>query len=93
MSDRTPDAGEMPAPIPLPPPASPLPPERQPRSGAVSALMVIGGVILLLPGLCSLFFMVALGSNTGSVGALGLLWLVCFAISAGGIAMIVKANR
>lgn len=90
MTDQPPGTGEAPAPIPPPPPA---PPPRPPRSGAVTALMVIGGVILLLPGLCSLVFMVALGSNTGSIGPLGLLWLICFAISAGGIAMLVRAFR
>ena len=51
--------------------------------------MVIVGIILLLPGVCSLFFMSAMGS--GSAVPLGLLWLICFAISAGGIALLVKA--
>ncbi|WP_157100006.1 hypothetical protein [Rhodoplanes sp. Z2-YC6860] len=52
-------------------------------------VMVIVGIILLLPGVCSLFFMSAMGS--GSAGPLGALWLICFAISAGGIALLVKA--
>jgi hypothetical protein len=51
--------------------------------------MVIFGIILLLPGVCSLFFMSAMGS--GSADPLGLLWLICFVISAGGIALLVKA--
>jgi hypothetical protein len=91
MTDQIPGTGSPPegqAPAPIPPP-----PDRPPRNATVSVLMVIGGVILLLPGLCSLFFMVMLGSNTGSVGALGLLWLSCFIISAGGIAMLVRAFR
>jgi len=95
MTDQIPGTGSPPegqAPAPIPPPPAP-PPERPPRNGAVSVLMVIGGVILLLPGLCSLFFIVMLGSNTGSVGPLGALWLICFIISAGGIAMLVRAFR
>jgi hypothetical protein len=47
----------------------------------MTALMIIIGVVLLLPGACSLFFM-AMGVNSG-VAALGLL------ISAGGVALII----
>jgi hypothetical protein len=39
----------------VPPPLSPrLPPEE--RSGCVTAILIVIGIILLLPGLCSLFF-------------------------------------
>jgi hypothetical protein len=51
--------------------------------------MVVFGIILLLPGVCSLFFMSAMGS--GSAGPLVVLWVICFVISAGGIALLVKA--
>ena len=45
---------EQPTPTPPPPP---LPPRRPPqRDGCLTALMVVIGVILLLPGACSLFF-------------------------------------
>lgn len=50
-------------------------------------LAVLFGIILLLPGLCSLGFMaVVLPGNPGSGG--WLLWIICFAISFGGILMI-----
>jgi hypothetical protein len=38
------------------PPTLPPPPPPQQRSGCATALMVIVGVILLLPGLCALLF-------------------------------------
>ena len=47
MSETTPP----PAP---PPPIAPRPPEE--RNGCLTALMVVIGIILLLPGLCSLLF-------------------------------------
>ena len=47
-----------------PPPAPPqLPPPAQ-RSGCLTALMVIAGLIMLLPGLCAIIF--GVGSLTGS---------------------------
>ena len=72
-----------------PEPTDPAPPRR--RDVATTIVMVIAGIILLLPGVCSLFFMSAMGS--GSAGPLGALWLICFAISAGGIALLVKAAK
>ncbi|HXT07061.1 MAG TPA: hypothetical protein VN715_09015 [Roseiarcus sp.] len=58
-------------------------------------LAFIFGVILLLPGACSLGFMaILLGSGSlGDIGPLPLLWLICFAISFGGIMMIRSAIR
>ncbi|GKQ53917.1 hypothetical protein [Bradyrhizobium sp. Ce-3] len=43
------------------PGAPPSPPSRPPeqRSGCVTALMIVAGVILLLPGLCALVFVFA----------------------------------
>jgi hypothetical protein len=56
------------------------------------AIMILIGIILLLPGLCSLGFMVAflpqLGGDLTSAGMLGAIWLVCLAISFGGIMLI-----
>jgi hypothetical protein len=72
-----------------PPSTEPPPPARR-RSPAVAVIMVIVGIVLLLPGVCSLFFMGNMGRDAG---ALGVLWLVCFLISAGGVALIVKAFR
>jgi hypothetical protein len=56
-------------------------------------LAVIFGVILLLPGLCSVGFMVALSGSHGVESPIVLLWLVCFAISFGGILMIRNGLR
>jgi hypothetical protein len=61
------------------------------RSPFLIFIMVVGGLILLLPGVCSVFFMTALPG--GGDSTLAVLWLFCFAISAGGIALIVKAFR
>ena len=59
------------------------------------ALALVVGVLLLLPGACSLGFMVLFigAGNSGGLGPLPLLWLACFAISFGGILMIRSALR
>lgn len=73
-------------------PQAPNPTPPRERSGAgVIVLIVIGGV-LLLPGLCSLWFMFAFGGLSDAGPLLGL-WLICVAISIGGIALIVHALR
>ena len=61
------------------------------RDGWITALMIIAGIVLLLPGLCALVFAGLMGS--GGAGPLPILWLICLAISAGGIALIAKAIR
>ncbi len=53
------------------------------------ALLVTVGVVLLLPGLCSLISMGLFGGS----GGLALIYLVTFAIAAGGIALIRYAIR
>lgn len=52
------------------------------------------GIILLLPGLCSLGFMV-MEHSPGELASspIVLLWLICFGISFGGIMMIRYALR
>ena len=47
-----------------PPPAPPRPPPPAQRSGCLTALMVIAGLIMLLPGLCAIIF--GVGSLTNS---------------------------
>ena len=84
MTDQGPGSGLNPMP---PPP--PLPSRR--RHPVLTALMIIIGVVALLPGVCAIFFMIALPG--GGDGTMALLWLVCLAISAGGIALIVRAVR
>jgi hypothetical protein len=73
-----------------------IPPGARPHP-AVAILVTICGVILLLPGLCSLVFMGALFSDspTGLFDDAGLLllWGVCLAISFGGIMMIRRVWR
>jgi hypothetical protein len=96
MSDEGPGNGQPLAPqapttpsVPSVPPLPAVPVGR--RHPLLTALMIIIGIVALLPGVCALFFMVAMPGGGG--GALALLWLVCLAISAGGIALIVRASR
>jgi hypothetical protein len=76
------------------PPSQPPEPALTPNAGAGcgSVLMLIGGTIMLLPGLCSLVFMVS-DSSMSREGAIVALWMVCFAISALGILLIRAAAR
>ncbi|PAY09486.1 hypothetical protein CK489_09195 [Bradyrhizobium sp. UFLA03-84] len=48
--------------------APPSPPSRPPeqRNGCVTALMIVAGIILLLPGLCALIFVFAGVAKTAS---------------------------
>jgi hypothetical protein len=64
---------------------------RAPLSRAVVTLLLLGGFLLLLPGLCALYFIALLGREME--GSVIMIWVICFAISAGGIAMIVRAAR
>jgi hypothetical protein len=73
-----------------PPERPDVPPPR--RDGWLTALMMVVGIVLLLPGLCAIVFAVAMGGG-GGAGPLPGLWLLCLIISAGGIALIVKATR
>jgi hypothetical protein len=75
--------------LPAPPPGPRTP------SLEVSILLFVIGVILLLPGLCALVFMVAYGTSGGSdiEPIFVVLWLICFGIAAGGIALIAHAVR
>jgi hypothetical protein len=72
----------------------PTPAPRPLRNPWVTALLIIIGMILLLPGLCSLIYMAVLftdgpGSNSEYLGLL----LFCFLVEAGGVALIVFAIR
>jgi hypothetical protein len=79
----------------LEPTVPPLPPDPSPRpqgmGGCMVAFLVLIGVVLLLPGICSLLFMGASGVKIGADIA-GLM-LLTLAIAAGGIALIVFAVR
>jgi hypothetical protein len=69
------------------------PPRPQGIGGCLAVFLVLVGVVLLLPGICSLIFMGQFGAGGGGGGALAGLWLLCFAIAAGGIALIAFAIR
>jgi hypothetical protein len=69
----------------------PLPPAPQRRHPFLTFLMVVIGIVLLLPGLCALVFMVMMPG--GGQGVIAVLWLVCLAISAGGLFLIIRALR
>jgi hypothetical protein len=58
--------------------------------GCLATFLVLVGIVLLLPGLCSLVFIGMLGSGGGSVAAL---WFVCFLIGVVGIIMIQYAIK
>jgi len=78
-----------------PPPASP----KQEYILETGVLMFFG-ICFLFPGLCSLYFIIALtiekrGNPLSEpyVQIFAVLWVICFAIAAGGVAMIVAARR
>ena len=56
------------------------------------ALAIFFGIILLLPGLCAILSMGAFGTG-GAADGLGLLWLLCFLISFGGVMLILHGGR
>jgi hypothetical protein len=53
---------------------------------------VIFGVILLMPGVCAIFFMVGMGPSSAD-SALALLWAICILIAFGGFWLIRRAFR
>jgi hypothetical protein len=65
------------------------------RNPWVTALLILIGVILLLPGLCSVIFsaiMLTSGGPGSDTEFLPLL-IICFLVGAGGVALIVFAIR
>ena len=70
----------------------PAPPSR--RGGCLSVLLALLGIVPMLPGVCSLVFVVAFveggGTNPGVVVGL---WVFTFLLGAAGIALIVSAVR
>lgn len=80
--DKLSDAA--PAPVPTPPPA---------RHGCVTALMVLVGLILLLPGLCAVIFGGAMLKEMLRDPSLTFLVLLGLAAGAGGIFLLRAAAR
>jgi len=75
------------------------PAPRRTRNPFVTGLLIFIGVILLLPGLCSLIF-VAVGLSQGGLfdggsvdSSILTLWLICLTIGAGGVTLIIFAVR
>jgi hypothetical protein len=81
VSDSPPDR-PSPPPVPLPP-----------RSGCLTAFMVLVGIIMLLPGLCALIF--GIGSITHGAFDTGMMPLIVLGLMAGalGVVMIRAAIR
>ncbi|TMJ01884.1 MAG: hypothetical protein E6G97_13670 [Alphaproteobacteria bacterium] len=80
----------------IPPPAAP--PERE--YILETGVLMFFGICFLFPGACSLYFIIALTiekrGNPFSdpyVRIFAVLWVICFAIAAVGVAMIVAARR
>jgi hypothetical protein len=73
-------------------------PTLSPRSGCMTVVLVLLGIVLLLPGLCALAFTVGFVFTDPSdlftdSGDLWFLWLACFAIAAVGIMLLRQARR
>jgi hypothetical protein len=80
------------------PPPPPAPPRHDPRlrsgppsSGCGSALLILFGLIMLLPGACVIFYVIDSPRDLFAPGA-GVLWTF-LAVGAGGMAVIVLAIR
>jgi hypothetical protein len=59
--------------------------------GCLASALVLGGIVLLLPGVCSLLVMGAFGFPDVDGG--DLIWLISLLIGAGGVWLIVWALR
>jgi hypothetical protein len=72
-------------------------PSEPPRYTGGQIAMTVFGVIMLLPGLCSLLFVVSMISELSFKEPMGstivTVWIICFAISAVGAALIYAARR
>jgi len=72
----------------------PASPPSAPRSGCLTALMVMVGIILLLPGVCALLFGGISISEGGKLGSdVAPLVLLGLTVGAGGVALIWAAIK
>jgi hypothetical protein len=55
----------------------------------MKVLMIAVGIILLLPGICALLFAIGLQFDRDLIG----LWVICFLISACGVALLYAASH
>ncbi len=74
-----------------PPPEAP--PPRRHLGAVLMVFLILVGIVLLLPGLCSLGFMVLSAGSSSSSSPLPLLWFLTFGIAAGGVVLIRYAIR
>ena len=70
-----------------------LPPSSAGLGGCLVALLGLIGIVLMLPGICSLLFHVPTLLGGGSADGWGVVWVITFFIAAGGIALIRYAVR
>lgn len=71
------------------------PPPRYPGFSFVTVLLVLGGLLMLAPGVCAISFIreyMAPGYHQTPISFV-VLWIISFTISAAGIALIVYAFR
>ena len=83
--------------VPSIPPSGPAlspPPTGRPHGlgGCLAAILILVGIVLLLPGLCSLIFLATIG-GAGVGWPIALLWLVCLMIGVGGLMLINYAAK
>jgi hypothetical protein len=72
------------------------PPDNPRRERGLSVIMIIAGVVLLLPGLCSILAALVIANMApggGADGRLIAMWMACLAISGGGVWLIVAGLR
>ena len=71
------------------------PPMRHYSAGQI--VMIVIGIILMLPGACALVFMTQMGGEVRwsdpITQMIVVLWAICFAVSALGVALIVWARK
>jgi hypothetical protein len=61
--------------------------------GCLPVVLALVGFVLVLPGICSFFFMIASFSRGGPAGEAIGLWMITFLLAALGIALIAGAAR
>lgn len=72
----------------------PRAPPVTPWHPVVRVLLALVGLVLLLPGFCTLFFVYSTLAGRGRAnGDIVVLWVVCIGISVGGLLLIRAAAR
>jgi hypothetical protein len=73
-------------------------PQADMPSGCLGIFLLVIGIILLIPGVCSVLFIIGTASGPRSSFRLNdpgliLLWVFCFAVAVGGAALVRHALR